>query len=103
MVQFLNAHLAEAAPLQTDRVHSKGMSVSLCRRFRKRQHVSGNCGTTANVRMCTNADKLMNWAECAHARPVFHGDVAAERGGIGHDHMIANETVMGDVHISHDQ
>ena len=46
---------------------------------------------------------LMNRAQRAHDRPVFHGNVAAECGAVSQDYAISDHAVMRDMCVSHYQ
>src|SRR5690242_1985074 len=45
----------------------------------------------------------MNRAESPHSGKVLDGHVSPERGGICHDHVIANMAVVSNMRVSHDQ
>src|SRR5258707_1256157 len=47
--------------------------------------------------------KVVHRAERAHRGPLFHGNVASQGRGVGHDDVIANRAVMRDVGVGHDK
>ena len=46
--------------------------------------------------------ELVDAAEAADDGLVFDNDVAGEGGSIGHDHLVADDAVVGYVAIGHD-
>src|ERR1051326_8000693 len=39
----------------------------------------------------------------ADVRPVIDGDMTGQRGGVSHNHVIADQTVMRDMHLGHQE
>src|SRR5919201_5955820 len=103
MMKLANPLFAKAAPLQSNRVETVGRGVSRCDRLGKWQYILGKNTAATNVGMCADAHVLMHWAKRADRRPVFHDYMPGERGRVGHDDVIADHAIMGDVGISHDQ
>src|SRR5690348_13975472 len=69
----------------------------------KRQRVFDDDRVAADVSLFADAAKLMNAGVSADVRAVFDNDVPRERRGVGHDDAVADETVVRDVRLGHDQ
>lgn len=54
-------------------------------------------------RVFANTTKLMHATQAAHNRVIFDGDMASQGGGIGENHMVTQETIVGNMGICHDQ
>ena len=52
--------------------------------------------------MCANLAELVDEAEAAEDHVVVDLDVPCQRGGIGEDALVADDAVVGDVHVGHD-
>src|SRR2546425_10134862 len=50
-----------------------------------------------------NTDKLMHAGHTANHGPIFHFHMPSERRQAGHNHMIAQHTVVCDVGLRHDE
>jgi hypothetical protein len=56
-----------------------------------------------DVRIFSDAAKLMNGAESADGGVVFDGDVAGERGAIDKNRVAADLAIVADVRVGHDE
>src|SRR5690242_21362612 len=70
---------------------------------RERQRVLHDDGVTADIRLFANAAKLVDARIRADVRAIFDHDVSGECRGVGHDHAVANQTVVCNVRLGHDQ
>ncbi len=102
-MDFLYSFFGESAAFEADGIHSICVSATLGGRFRKRQYVAGYGCAAADKGMGTDAHEVMDGAQGADCRPIFHGYVAAQRGRIRHDDVVADLAVMRDVGVSHDE
>src|ERR1041385_7809500 len=69
----------------------------------KRQRIFDNHRVAANVSLLADTAKLMHTRISADVRAIFNTDVSGECGGVGHDDAIADDTVVRDVRLGHDQ
>src|SRR6266704_5443811 len=102
-MDLADTFFAEAAPFQTNGIHTVSARFTRSNALGKGKHILGDDGAAADVSMSTHAVELMDRGKCAHGRPVLHRDVASQRCGVGHDHVITHRTVMADVSVSHNQ
>src|SRR5687767_3552353 len=69
----------------------------------ERQCVFDYYRVTANVRFFSHPAELMYAGVRADVCPILDHDVAGESSGIGHNHAIADQTIVRDVRLGHDQ
>src|ERR1051326_2826404 len=103
VLNFLDALFAEPAPLQPHRVRAKYLNVARLHALGKGKHVLGDGCPASYIRMRSDADKLVHWAERAHHRPLFHRYVSGQRGAVYQHGVIADHRIMSHVRVSHDQ
>src|SRR6185503_11227468 len=69
----------------------------------KRQCVFDYYRVTADVSFAPHATKLMNSRVGTDICAIFNRYVPSEGGGVGHDHTIANDAVVRNMGLRHDQ
>src|SRR5690606_30710524 len=84
---------------------SQGIDASIAKGFARCFGIGGDIfshqGTTRNQGMHADPYKLMNGAASANNCPFVDGDVPSHLYGVSYNHVVADDTVMGNVHISH--
>jgi hypothetical protein len=63
----------------------------------------GDDGATADVGVGSDSRELVHGRESADGGPLFDGDVSGECGGVGHDDVVADEAVVSDMCVGHDE
>ena len=66
-------------------------------------HVVVHPGHAANKGMAADPRILMGGGKPAHDHMVFHHDMAAQGGRIGHHHVVADDAVVADVNAHHEE
>src|SRR2546429_6571143 len=72
-------------------------------RERKRQRVFDYNRIAADIRLSAHATELMDARIGANVRAVSDDYVTGECGGIGHDHLIANQAIVRDMRLGHEE
>src|ERR1700682_5363824 len=102
-MDFADTVFAESAPFQSNSVQAVGTSVPRTDHGGERQNVFGAHGVSADVGVRAHAAKLVDRTESADYRPLFHGNVSGQRGGVDQHGMVAHKTIVADVSISEKQ
>src|SRR5438045_2126347 len=69
----------------------------------ERERVLNYDRITADVSFAAEAKELMYSRVRADVGAVVNNDVAGECGGVGHDHVITDDAVVGDVSLRHQE
>ena len=93
----------ESSPLQSDRVHAVAVRLALGDHARKRRHVLCNHGAGADIRVASDAAELVHGAKGSDTRVIIDVDVPGERGSIRENRVTANDAIVGNVRIGHEQ
>src|SRR5258708_27819510 len=70
---------------------------------RKRRHVLRNDGASADVSVASNAAELVHRAEGSHIRIIIDNHVPGKRGAIRENGVAADNAIVSDVRIRHEQ
>src|SRR2546421_6015221 len=70
---------------------------------RKRQSVFHHHRVTADISLAANTTELMHARIRPYVRVVFDDYVARQRRGVGHYDMIANQAIVRDVCLGHEE
>src|SRR5437773_9957379 len=70
---------------------------------RERQSVLHHHRVAADVSFAADATELMHAGIRADIRAVIDSDVTSERSCVGHNHVIANESIVRDVSLGHNE
>ncbi|MNP13907.1 hypothetical protein D3C76_1062070 [compost metagenome] len=100
--QGVNHLVAEAATTHAFEVHAAGLGRAAEHRD-ERRNILANGRAHAGKRMRTNVAVLVDQGVARQDRPVPHVHMAGQRRVVDQDAMIANDTVVTDVRIGHDQ
>src|SRR5208337_1456417 len=91
------------APLQAGFVQHVGVCVALGASHGIRQHIPRDRGSTPDIGMSADANELMDRTKRADNCPLLNGDMTCERGSIDQHGVIANQTVVPNMRVRHDQ
>ena len=89
-------------PGQTHAVQARHKS-RIPRYQHKRRDILGYSAHTAGHGVPPDAAELVHGCQAADNGPVFHDDMACQGSHIRHDHVVAHDTVVGDMGIGHHQ
>src|SRR5580692_2308033 len=103
MMNLADPLLAEAAPLQSDRIEPVSMSIARRRRFGKWEHIASDGSAATDERVLPNTHKVMHRTQRPHLRPVADGHVSAQRRCIGQYDVITNPAIVRNVCVGHYQ
>ena len=103
MVNLADAIFGETAALEAGGVQSVGMGVASGNGFGKGKHVAGDGGAASDKGVGTDANKMVHRTKRAHRRPFFDDDMASKSCGVGEDDVVADDAIMCDVGVGHDQ
>src|SRR4030042_6805625 len=102
LLQSLDFLLRKLVAFQTDVVEPvKLRPVSSGHRLGRK--VLDHAGYPTDHRMSTNPAELMDRNQSANNRMIFDENVSSQGCHIGHDHIIPNLTVVGDMGVGHDK
>src|SRR4030042_1503241 len=102
LLQSLDFLLRKLVAFQTDGVETvKLRPVSSGHRIGR--NVLAHAGYPTDHRMSTNPAELMDRNQSANNRMIFDENVSSQGCHIGHDHIIPNLTVVGDMGVGHDK
>ncbi len=96
LAQRLDFVAREAAALQPDDVEA-GEPRAVADHRAVGNHVALHAGDAADHGMLADPHKLMHRREAAEQGKVLDHDMASQRRVVGHDHMVADDAVMGDM------
>ena len=92
----------EAGPLEAERVETVELH-RIADGLHVRRDVLVDPGAAAHERVGADGDELMDGVEPAEDGAIVDGDVAGALGGVGDHHVIADVTVVREVHVGHDE
>src|ERR1043166_8112872 len=72
-------------------------------RQRKRQRIFDNDRVTTDVSLFANAAELMDTGVSTDVRAILDHDVARERRSISHDDAVADQAIVRDMRLGHDE
>src|SRR6185436_2286748 len=67
----------------------------------KGQRIFHHHRIAAHIGLAADATELMNSGISADVCAILNDDVAGQSGGVGHDHVVADQTIMRDVRLGH--
>ena len=102
MVQGINRVLRIVAALHADGVETVTVRV-VADGEREGERVFDDDRIAADVCLAPDAAELVDAGVGADVRAVFDLDVPGERGGVRHDYPAADEAVVRDVRLRHDE
>src|SRR2546423_8846044 len=91
-----------AAPSHADFIYAVTPGV-IADRQSKWQRVFDDHGISADVSLAADAAKLMHAGISPDVCAVFDAHVPGQGRCVGHDDVVANQTIMGDVRLGHDE
>src|SRR5262245_37805820 len=100
--QTANVVTRKTAPTQTDHVESVEHS-ALTNRQAERDDVGTDPAHAGHHGALTDAHELVDGGCAAKDDPIAHCDVTAKHGVIGHDHVVADVTIMADMGADHEE
>ena len=92
----------EAGPLESDGIEAVELH-RIAHRLHVRRDVLVDARAAAHERVGADGDELMHGVEPAENRPVVDGDVPGALRRVGDDHVVADVTVVRQVHVRHDE
>ena len=103
MVNLADSFLADASSLQSDGIHPESVRVAFGGSLRKWQHILRDRRSSADIGVCANSYELVHRTEGPHHGPILHRDMPPKSRSIGHDDMVANDAIMRDVRVGHEE
>src|SRR5208282_295481 len=103
LLDGLDALRREAAALEADLVAAVAASFARPNDHRKRWHVLRDDGARTEVSMPSDADELVQQTKGADRGVVLDDDVPGKLRSVDQDDAIADDAVVADVRVGHDQ
>ena len=104
MFEFPDAFFGKALAPQPYNVDSIGFClISISHRSDEGECIARNHGKTADKCMMADATELMHGRKCSNRCMVSNRDVPRKGGGIRHDHVVSNKTIVGYVAVGHEK
>src|SRR5690606_899649 len=100
--QFMDLLARHAGALHADYVEP-AQSGAVANRHAERDHVSGKTAAAADEGMMADAHELVHGGQTADIGVIANLAMAGERRLVGHDDAIADDAVMGDMGIGHEE
>src|ERR1019366_6951941 len=102
-LQCLDHGARKPSAFQSDAVGAEDADLALADGGGVRQYVLNHHAVRSHEGVAADAAELMDADERAYVGPIADGDVTGERDAVGHDHVVADAYVVGDVGVSHQQ
>lgn len=102
LVYLFDAGVAESASAKANGIHAL-VTQGFARDDDEGGHIFANEGAATDHRVGADFDKLVHCRESAQNRPIANFYVASERNVVDQNYVVANDAVVGNVGIGHDE